>query len=463
MPEDIKKPEDVQVIQQVLDQVKQLGDNTKKNRERLSTDIKRNYEDLKSYVDENVNSSDVLVKERIEKLSTDITVKQEELDKKLQEAEQKTTERIDELEVIMKRLPAASNGGSSEEIYKEAKEFLTVAAALQSPEGLSSANAEKTEVNVEAYKKYKDTLKHYFRSDIKLITPEEYKALMVGINPSGGYTVTPAMSNQIIKRIFEFDPIRQLASTETISTNALEWGVDYDEAGASWEEETVVTSDTTTPSLKKKRIPVHTLATRPKVTQQLLEDSSINVESWLANKVADKFMRTEGAAFVSGNGVGKPRGFLTYDDGTSYGQIERVASGAAAAITADGLIDLKYAMTEYYLNRGTFLMNRLTLAEVMKLKDGNGDYIWKPGLTDSSSLLLGLPVRMSTTMPIIAASALSVVLADWKEAYKIVDRLGISIQKDPYTVKPFVEFYTRKRVGGDVVNYEAIKIQVISA
>src|SRR4030042_6291366 len=137
--------------------------------------------------------------------------------------------------------------------------------------------------------------------------------------------------------------------------------------------------------------------------------------------------------------------------------------GAIATLTADGFIDLKYHLTEEFLNSGTWLMNRLTVRDAMLLKNGAGDYIWKPSMitTDPSSTILGLPVRMSTSMPTVAANALAIIIGDFKQGYMIVDRLGITIQRDPYTRKPFVEFYSRKRVGGDVINYDAFKIGLI--
>ena len=158
-------------------------------------------------------------------------------------------------------------------------------------------------------------------------------------------------------------------------------------------------------------------------------------------------------------GVGMNRGFLTYANGTNYGQIERTNMQAAAAVTADGFVAVKYSMIEQFLGRGTWLMNRTTVRDTMYLKDGEGRYIWKPGFQDDSQAsILGSPVRMSTSMPAVAAGALAVAFADWAEAYMVVDRLGITIQRDPYTQKPMIEFYTRKRVGGDVVNYQAIKL-----
>jgi HK97 family phage major capsid protein len=271
------------------------------------------------------------------------------------------------------------------------------------------------------------------------------------------------MSARIVEKIFQGDPFRQLCNVETIGTDALELTEDLDEAGDGWEGETVVGAETTTPQLKKKRIQVFNQYARPRATQKLLEDSSINIEQWLANKVGQKMLRTEGAAFVTGDGVARPRGFLTYANGTAYGQVEQVALGAAATVTTDGLIDLEFSLMEEYLMRATWAMNRLTVASIMKLKDGDGQYIWRPGiLAGQPSTLLGLPMRMSTTMPVVAANALSIAIADWNEFYTIVDRLGITVQRDPYTVKPFVEFYTRRRVGGDVVNYQAGKIGVVS-
>ena len=135
----------------------------------------------------------------------------------------------------------------------------------------------------------------------------------------------------------------------------------------------------------------------------------------------------------------------------------------AFGIAPDGFIAVKYALVEQYLSRGTWLMRRSTVADAMYLKDGAGRYIWKPGWKDDSeSTILGLPVRMSPTMPAVAGAALAVAIADWAEAYMVVDRLGVTIQRDPFTQKPMVEFYTRKRVGGDVVNFQAIKIGVIA-
>jgi len=460
------------VVEDVKAELKAYGADTKKNYDELRS----NLEDFKKELNEKETNSDVLIKEKIVKLTEDITTRQEDLDTKIaaSEAQEKeVNKRIDAVEVALKRSP--KDGKTLEALNKEEKEardFMidTMVVNDKTGKGANWEQVKNREVDIEAYKAYKPAFDAFLRKrDEKFLDADQLKALSLGTDPDGGYTVTPVMNNRIITRLYELDPVRQLVNVERISTDAMEWMVDYDEAAAGWEAETVAGDETGTPKWFKKRIPVHVLYAKPRVSQTLLEDSGINVENWLADKISNKFNRVESAAFVSGNGVGKPRGFLTYADyattGTDqYGRVEQTNMGAAAALTADGFINVKYSLIEQFLERGTWLMNRLTVADAMQLKDGNGNYIWKAGLAeDRHGTILGMPLRMSTTMPVVAAGALSVAIADWSEAYTIVDRLGITVQRDPYTVKPMVEFYTRKRVGGDLGNFQAIKVGVIAA
>jgi HK97 family phage major capsid protein len=466
--DDIGGMTEPEVAKAVIKEIKALGDNHKKNYEEL----RKNYEELKSTVDS--NSKDVLTTEKLKKFGEDITIRQQALDERFVKQQKEDTERLDQIEVALKR--PGNNIQTNDALTKEAKEFKIASLAVhrKNDVGVSFEEIEKLEkegVNVDEYAQYKKAFESYVRkyggSRDRIMPDIHQKALQVGIDPDGGVTVPVAVSNRITQIIYETDPIRQLASTENITTGRLEWMAEWDQAGFAWEGETLgettITGETGTPGWQKRGINVNTMSARPRATQTLLEDSGINIESWLANKVADRFARGEAAAFVSGTGIGQPRGFLTYANGTGFGQIEQVNMGAAAALTADGFVNIKYHLKEYFLERGTWLMNRTTVLAAMLLKNGAGDYIWKPSMmaSDPSSSILGLPVRMSTTMPVVAANALSVALADWKAAYLIVDRLGITVQRDPYTVKPFVEFYTRKRVGGDVDNWESIKIGVI--
>jgi len=313
---------------------------------------------------------------------------------------------------------------------------------------------------------YKKAFVSYLRKGMDAgLEQLQSKALSVGTDADGGYTVTPAMSDTIVKAIAEHSPMRQLANIETISTDSLEIIQDYDEAAAGWTTETGTVSDTTTPQIAKKTISVHELYAQPKATQKLVDDSAIDIEQWIADKVSEVFTRIENAAFVSGDGSGKPKGILAYTAGTSWGQIEQIDSGVNGALTADSLIQLYYSLNEEYATRATFLMNRSVVQAARLLKESTTDqYLWQPGLAvGADDTLLGVPVRQAVDMPVAATDSLSVAIADFTRAYTIVDRIGIRTLRDPFTDKPFVKFYTTKRVGGDVVNFDAIKLLKLAA
>lgn len=293
----------------------------------------------------------------------------------------------------------------------------------------------------------------------------QVKALSVGSDPDGGYTVTPTMASTISTRIFESSPIRQLASVETISTDSLEMLDDNDEAAAGWVAETASIAESDSPQLGKHFIPVHGLYAQPKATQKLIDDSAIDIENWLATKIADVFSRKENSAFVSGLGMSQPRGFLTYTAGTNWGEIEQINSGSSGAITSDSLVKLYYSLNDTHARNATFLMNRSSLQAVRLLKESSTDqYLWQPGLSAGSpDTLLGVPAMSASDMPTPSANSLSVAVGDFAAGYQIVDRQGIQILRDPFTEKPFVKFYTTKRVGGDVVNFDAIKLLKLAA
>ncbi|MCP5362264.1 MAG: phage major capsid protein [Hyphomicrobiales bacterium] len=293
----------------------------------------------------------------------------------------------------------------------------------------------------------------------------EKKALSAGSDPDGGYLVTPQVSERVVRTVYETSPLRRVAAVETISSDSLEILEDRDEAASGWTSETGAVSDTDSPELGKKIIPVHELYAQPKATQKLIDDASVDIELWLAEKLADAFSRKENTSFISGDGIGKPRGILTYDAGTSWGQIEQVVSGDNGNVTADSLIQLYYSLKEEYAIHATFLMNRATAQQARLLKESaTGQYLWQPGLTAGApDTLLGLPVIQAADMPTPATDSLSVAVADFSRAYQIVDRTGIRVLRDPFTDKPFVKFYSTKRVGGDVVNFEAIKLLKLSA
>jgi HK97 family phage major capsid protein len=475
----INQSKEPEVVKAVLEEINKMGDGfvgIKKNYDEL----RKEHEQLKGLLDRYESRMDTLTKQEVQKYTEAISTRQDALDTAISKANDRSdqitkdvTKRLDDIELSGNR--RYMNGDVSAEDQMKMAQLWRRDCMVVRVKDEKGATWERVNAlgapNLEEFAGYVKAFESFIRrpGDERDLLPNERKSLTVGADPDGGFTVTPAMAAKIITRQYESDPLREMCATETITTGAVEWMADWGQAGFGWEGETQTGDETSTPDFKKVRIPVHVLYAKPKATQTLLEDSGINIETWLANHIARRYYRAEGAAFVSGDGVGKPRGFLTYSNyvtagGTSeWARIEQVPMGHASVLTADGFNLVKYSLVEYYLNRGTWLMNRLTAAEAMRLKDGDGQYIWRPGLeSNAPSTIHGLPLRLATSMPTVAAGALAVALADWKEAYMIVDRLGIVIQRDPYTSKPFVEFYTRKRVGGDVINFEAIKLGVVS-
>ena len=315
-------------------------------------------------------------------------------------------------------------------------------------------------------KEYKEAFVGFMRdgSDNR---SKEVKFMSSDSSVNGGFLVPDETSSEIIKQIFETSDVRPFASQQSISTNHLEMLNDLDEAGGGWVGEVETRNgDTDTPELGMLDFPVHELHAEPIATQNLLDDAAVNLEAWLSGKVSEKMTRLENSAFVVGNGVKKPKGVLSYAAGTNLSaqQIEQVVSGHASQITADGLINLVYQLKSAYAKNGQFFMNRLVEREVRKLKDSQNRYLWAPGLDGKSAgTLLGYAINQWQDMPVVGANALAIVFGDMKQAYQIIDRVGIRVTRDALTKKGFVKFYTTKRVGGGVKNFEAIKIQKISA
>ena len=310
----------------------------------------------------------------------------------------------------------------------------------------------------------------YFKSYISKglsegLSSYEQNYLSTSTQAEGGYLVTPHISKQIIQALIEKSPIRKLASSEVISTDSLDVIEDLNFAGAGWAQETQERLVTEAPILGRKKIRVHELYAQPKATQKLIDDANIDIEKWLISKIVEVFSVKENASFINGDGENKPRGILTYASGKEWGQIEQIESSLKSNISADDLIYLFYSLKESYASNASFIMNRSLMQQIRTLKDSStGLYLWNPGLVAANpATILGLPVIQVNEMPIAAENSLSIAIADFKAAYKIVDRTGIRILRDPFTDKPFIKFYTTKRVGGDVVNFDAIKIMKLGA
>lgn len=324
------------------------------------------------------------------------------------------------------------------------------------------------EISAEDFQAYRDGLNVYMRRGGN--TPRDVMAAMsVGSDPDGGYTVTPDTSGRIVKKIFETSPMRQVASVTTIGTDRLEGFADLGEGTAGWVGETEARPATGTAQLGKWEIPVHEMYAFPQVTQKLLDDSMFDIEAWLADKTADKFTRTENAAFLNGDGVLKPKGLLTYptaataDASRAWGTFEHVGTGTSGGFGtapngSDKMIDLVYKVKAAHRTSASFMMARSTVGAVRKLKDGQGNYLWAPSLQAmSGGTILGHNVVEAEDMPVIGANSLSIAFGDFAATYQIVDRVGIRVLRDALTNKPYVGFYTTKRVGGAAIHFEAVK------
>jgi HK97 family phage major capsid protein len=316
----------------------------------------------------------------------------------------------------------------------------------------------KADASPDATKAFREWSRH----GEKGMSPESVKLLSTNSDPDGGYLMPENMASQVALKLIEFSPVRELANVITISAgNSIKIPVeDSTDFAASWVGETAARTETTSGKLAMVEIVAHEMYANPFATQALLDDSAFNVESWLADRVTMRFAVTEGTAFLTGSGASRPEGILT----NATVIANQVKTGHATLLTADGLMDLYHALPEMYARAATFLMKRATLGAVRKLKDGAGNYLWMPGLSaNAPATILGQPYREAIDMPAVGAAALPILFGDFNRGYQIVDRQGVRVQRDPYTSKPKVEFYTTKRVGGAVVLAEAIRAQVVSA
>ena len=320
----------------------------------------------------------------------------------------------------------------------------------------------------EEYDQYQKSFWKNFRRGREALDATESKALSAGNDPGGGFFLPSATVGRIITKVNDESPIRQLSGQITISSDKLEGMADRDDLDSGWVGEMSERSETDTPTLGMYVIEVHEQYAQPKITQRFLDDSAVDVEAWLIGKLVRKFAMQEGAAFVTGNGILKPRGFTTYpttqtgDATRKWGEIEHIATGSnggfAATNPADRLFDLIAAFKPSYLQGASWITRREVVSKVRQFKDGTGGYLWQPSLAAGQpSRLLDYPVAICQDMPAMATGSLSTALSNLKRAYQIVDRIGITLLRDPYTQKGYVKLYSTKRVGGAVVDFDAIK------
>ena len=300
----------------------------------------------------------------------------------------------------------------------------------------------------------------------------ELKAGLSTASNSAGYVVPEQTERAIERRLMAGSPMREIATVRTVGAGVFRKPVSTAGVASGWVAETAARPETDPATLALLEFPSADLYANPAATQSLLDDALIDLDEWLAAEVEDAFAAQETQAFVTGDGVNKPKGFLSYDivadADHEWGEIGYVASGAAGAFAStsptDRLIDLVYAPKAQYRPNGRFVMNRKTVSAVRKFKDADGNYIWQPAQrAGETASLLGYRVTEIETMPDIAANSAAIAFGDFQRGYLIVDRAGVRVLRDPYSAKPYVLFYTTKRVGGGVQNFDAIKVMKFSA
>ncbi len=386
----------------------------------LLLQVKSTHEEYKATVDANEKKADALLEEKAKKIETFIT---------------------------------------------EAQEKISTLEKASARKGLDLENNGVNEFAVKAFNKY-------MAFGEKSMTAEEVKAMSIGNSSEGGYLIQPELLSLINARIQETSPIRQLANVVSTSADSIEIPFTDNKIDSGWVGETSSRAETATNSpIGQAKISVYELYSKPKATQRFL-DTVTGGEQVILDLVAETMMLSENTAFVSGNGVVKPVGFLTNTvvstqaTPASYSatNVEAMKSGSSGSFDADDLIDLVYRLKSAYRQNASWLMNRLTVASVMKLKDSYGQYLWRPSLAvGQPATLQGFPVYEATDMPVVAADSLSIAFGDFRKAYTIVDGTRMTMLRDPFSAKPFVEFYTTKAVGGGVVVAEAIKLLKLSS
>jgi len=400
----------------------------------------------------------------------DDVIKKEEVDK--------INNVIDDLHDKLKAVENAANrpalGGSDKDIINaRAKEFFNA---------LRKNKNEKLIVNeekIEQFVRYEHAFAELMQVEhVNNLSSSIRNDLMIGSDSSAGYYLPPVTYSGIEKRIFETSPVRQVATvvqTANRSFSKLFQAEEFSDGG--WVGETTAPVVTDTPEVGKSEIYVFEQYAQPRMTQQTLEDVGFNIEAWVASQVAEKLARTENTAFVSGNGVNKPRGFLDYATtavttsdtaGRAWGKLQYIPSGAAAglpkisgatlAANTAALSTLVDELNPAYLNNAVFVMNRRTRSYFRNLVDENGKPLIEYNLTQGNNFtILGYPIVIMEDMPALAGNSFSVAFGDFS-AYQIVDRLGLSLLRDPFTDKPWIKYYFRRRVGGDLVNFDKIKL-----
>jgi HK97 family phage major capsid protein len=312
---------------------------------------------------------------------------------------------------------------------------------------------------------YKDAFSAYVKRG-------EEKALSVGSNPDGGYLVPTETETEIARRLTAISPIRALATVRNVSGSVYKKPVALTGPAVGWASETGARATTNSQTISLIDFPTAELYAQPAATSMFLDDAAVDVGQWIADEVNAAFAEQETTAFVSGNGTNKPKGFLAEtkvaEDSWEWGKIGYLATGVSGDFPADdpsdALVDLVYTLKAGYRQNASWVMNRRTQGAVRKLKDADGNYLWQPGVAaGAKATLMGFDLVEAEDMPDIDAGTTPIAFGDFRRGYLVVDRTGVNVLRDPYSSKPYVLFYTTKRVGGGVQDFDAIKLLKFAA
>lgn len=423
-------------------------------------EIKRLIEEQGTAWEEFKRTNDQLIKAKADSKATDgLEVKLTNLEKVLDACEEKLKS-VDDFMLKMNR-PGATGGGNAD-LEVEAKSFSQLAVMRG-----------KGPVSVDQYSEYKTAYMSYLRKqgNVEMLSDVERKALSAGSDVDGGYFLPASTAMSIVEKVRNGSVLRQLASQMTISTNSVEGLVDRNDATSGWVGEVAARPATNTPQVGKDRIECAEMYAYPELTQTIIDDAAIDVEAWLADKVATSFTDLENTGFFTGNGVTQPRGLFSYttnqtaDATRTWGVFESVKTGASADFNstapADYIIDLTTKLKTGYHANAKFLANRAVIAKIRKLKEATTNaYMWQPGMQAGvPPMLFGYPILADENVPALAADSLSLAFGDFKRAFLIVDRIGMRTLRDPYTNKPKVGLYVTKRVGSAARDFDAVKFQ----
>lgn len=309
----------------------------------------------------------------------------------------------------------------------------------------------------------------YLRKGVEPVV--EGKSMSTGSNPDGGYLVPDAMRDGIQARLRRTSPMRQLATVVAFDGGSYDVLVERGDAGYEWAGETQTRLETDTPTINRISLTLHELSAMPKVSQRMLDVATFDIEAWLSAKVIDRFSRAEATAFLSGNGVNRPKGILSYstastvDESRAVETLQYRATGADGAFAAspnaaDALVKLFYDLQGQYAVNASWLLKNSTMAEVAVLKDGDGAFLLRDMLNSDGTIvrtIQGRPAYLADDMPAIASNAMAIAVGDFQAGYTIADGVGVRVLRDPFSAKPNVLFYTTKRVGGGVTDFDAIK------